>query len=109
MVEVVFNGINLGKITNLDEIDDSLVNRIAGTLTTMQTLSLMVRGNIELGELKMDNWKSKKMFYLFKCPVHGYQVSYPSGFTETLHCIQCLREELELPARVPQVVSQESE
>jgi hypothetical protein len=96
MAPIEFNGIDLSKITDLDQIDSNLVNRVAGSLTTMQTLSMMVHGSLEIGELKMENWKAAKMFYLLKCPSHGYHITYATGFYNILQCILCIREEYQL-------------
>jgi hypothetical protein len=96
MEHVYFNNIDLGRITNLDEIDEKLVYRIASSLDTMQTLSLMLRGSLEIGELRMFNWKGAKMFYIFKCPSHGFQITYRTGYSDLLQCISCLREEYDL-------------
>jgi hypothetical protein len=96
MRQVYFNGIDLGKVTKLDEIDEALIAEIVSSLSVGQTLSMMIRGYLELGKLRMENWKGEASFYLFKCPVHGYQITYMSGYFDALKCIPCLREELGL-------------
>ena len=96
MPQVYFNGIDLGKVKELDEIDEALVAEIVSSLSVGQTLSMMIRGYLELGKLRMENWKGEASFYLFKCPVHGYQVTYMSGYFDALKCIPCLREEMGL-------------
>lgn len=96
MQKVYFNGIDLGKVKELDEIDEALIAELVSSLNVRQTLSIMVRGYLNLGRLRMENWKGEANFYLFKCPVHGYQVTYKSGYFDELKCIPCLREELGL-------------
>lgn len=90
---VYFNNIDLGYISNFEDINQDLVIKIVSSLNMMQTLSIMAKGYIEIGKIQMENWKKEKMFYLFKCPVHGYQISYPSGYSEKLQCLPCLRQE----------------
>lgn len=96
MTEVYFNGIDLGKIKELDEIDEAKIAEIVSSLNMRQSMSMMVRGYLALGKLRMENWKGEANFYLFKCPVHGYQVTYKSGYFDELKCNPCLREELGL-------------
>lgn len=96
MQQVYFNGIDLGKVKKLDEIDEAFITEIVSSLSNMQTLSMMIRGYLELGKLRMENWKGEASFYLFKCPVHGYQVTYMSGYSDALKCVSCVREELGL-------------
>jgi len=96
MQPIYFNGIDIGKVRQIEEFDDKLVSRIVSSLNTYQRMSMMIRGSLELGKLRMENWKAERSFFLFKCPVHGYQVTYPSGYFENLQCLPCFREELGL-------------
>ena len=34
----------------------------------------------------------KKGYYLFKCPKHGYRISYLRGYDERLECNECLKK-----------------
>lgn len=34
----------------------------------------------------------KKEYYLFKCPEHGYKISYLKGYNERLECGECLEK-----------------
>jgi hypothetical protein len=101
MQQTCFNGINLGHIKDLDELDEALIHEIVKSLNISQNLSMMVKGYLELGKLRMENWKGEANFYLFKCPVHGYQITYSSGFLYELKCIPCIREELGLEKERP--------
>ena len=47
-------------------------------------------GFVLIDWMKLDGWKEEIPFYLIKCPIHRYQISYPSGFKGTLSCPKCI-------------------
>ena len=93
MPQEFFNGIDLSTLSTLDDINEDFVNRIVSSLTSAQSLSMMIKGHLFLGNLKMANWKGPASFYLFKCPTHGWQITYKSGYQKELSCVSCIREE----------------
>ena len=77
-------------ITNLHFIDHKLVTEIASNLSLSERLALKLKGCIQIGFIKV-NSKHELPGYLFKCPTHGYQISYRISFESVLYCPECVR------------------
>jgi len=88
----ILSKIGLMSVISLGNISDEVLNNILTDLSFFQVLRLMVMGFVLLDSIKLDGWKEKIPFYFIKCPVHSYQLSYPSGFGRTLKCPKCIRE-----------------
>jgi len=49
-----------------------------------------VNRNIYVGLRSREDWEGGALpHFIFRCPAHGYVVSYPSGRAETLRCPEC--------------------
>ena len=59
-------------------------------LTFKQWLQLVTFGFAQVGEVKMDEWKSSLPLYAFMCPDHRLQYSTPTGYSGRLICKKCL-------------------
>jgi hypothetical protein len=75
---------------NLLQVNSDLILEILSALNPLQIITLAIRGSILVDWLSFDGWKGKLPFYIINCSKHGYQLSYPSGFHETLVCPKCL-------------------
>ena len=67
--------------------DEDIIKKI----NLKQKISLKILGKINLGRYKRHGWKSTLPFYLFKCPKHGLQISYPMGWKKLLICSECIK------------------
>jgi hypothetical protein len=78
-------------------IDEITLKWILGSLTYIGRLSLKLFKYTQIGEFKLDGWKSKLPFYIVKCEEHGYQITYPFGHSQKLFCPICLEKSKEEP------------
>ena len=85
----IFNALNLHQIT-AEKILDAITH-----LSFLQLLILWVTGSVLVGMIKVDGWRATMPFYIIKCPHHGLQMSYPSGFDKKLACPKCLNDSCE--------------
>ncbi|MBS7619293.1 hypothetical protein KEJ21_01405 [Candidatus Bathyarchaeota archaeon] len=60
--------------------------------TAFQKLLLRVFGRIHVGREKKTGWDSPLPLYAFRCSKHGIQTAYPSGWSKTLLCPECVSE-----------------
>ncbi len=56
----------------------------------LDSIKFRLYGNVKVGHI--NRGKNRLEAYLFKCDVHGLQVTSPSGHYELLLCPECLRE-----------------
>ncbi len=90
---------------SINEINRELVSSILSSMSFFQKMIFRLRGTVFIGEAKLEGWKDRIPFYLFKCEKHGYQIGYPSGYGMTLICIDCLRERIgQLPAQSQEIL-----
>jgi hypothetical protein len=59
-------------------------------MSLKQRLHLKIFGNFLFKEVQLDDWKNPMSVYVFECPVHGLQTSYPVGWRRKLICLRCL-------------------
>ncbi len=57
----------------------------------LNKLSFRVLGYTRVGSVSV-NSNTHVPLYLFKCPIHGLQVSTPSGWDSKLICRDCAKE-----------------
>ncbi len=73
-----------------DEISDVTqpleINR---DLNFIQKLKVHVFRRVYVGEIQEEGWNGALPNYAFKCPVHGLQYNYPSGWNKILKCPEC--------------------
>ena len=81
------------------ELDDySILDHLLGEetevrsykLTLMQKFMLKLFGKVFVRKYKDASWSDSLPFYLFRCPEHGLQLSYPMGWNKKLICLKCL-------------------
>ena len=77
-------------IADLHFIDHKLVTEIVSSLRLPERLALKLKGFIQIGFIRV-NSKHELPGYLFKCPTHGYQISYRISFESVLYCPECVR------------------
>ena len=58
----------------------------------LQKLKLNIFGRAMVGKYEDENWSGSLTLYIFKCPEHGTQLSYPMGWKKKLICIKCLEK-----------------
>jgi hypothetical protein len=58
-------------------------------LSFIQKLKISVFRRVCVGEIQKDGWIDVLPIYAFKCPVHGLQFNYPSGWKKILKCPEC--------------------
>lgn len=56
----------------------------------IDSIKFSLYGNVKVGHI--NRGKNRLEAYLFKCDVHGLQVTSPSGHYELLLCPECLKE-----------------
>jgi hypothetical protein len=82
----------INEVTTLEDINEDFIIEIINNLSIKDKIILKLQGSVEVGKIFIYGWKSRLPFYLFKCPDHGYQISYPSGHYMSLHCPKCLHQ-----------------
>jgi hypothetical protein len=60
-------------------------------LSLLKKIRLRVFGKVFVEEYKAEEWNKSLPIYAFKCPIHGVQMSYPSGWKRVLKCPDCFR------------------
>jgi len=50
------------------------------------------RGSVYLFNRKKQGWSGELPFYLSKCHIHGYYITYKQGFHESLYCPKCTED-----------------
>ena len=85
-------GFGLMSVMNLHQINSDTVMQIVAGLSLLQLITLIVRGSVFIDWLRLEGWKDKIPFYLIKCEKHGFQLSYPSGYSREIVCPNCLKE-----------------
>jgi len=98
------DGVNLGKINCIEELDDYFIDNMVSNLTATQRFFLRINGSLEIGHFRMAGWTKELPFYLFSCKEHGYQISYANGHYQNLICPKCIKAH-ELP--IAQVTTNE--
>jgi len=58
-------------------------------LSYIQKVKLSIFGRVHLYDAKSKSTGEKISLYILNCPIHGYQLSYPSGWRKTLKCSEC--------------------
>ena len=61
-------------------------------LNLIKKIKLKLFGKVYVGDIQLSGWKSSQPFYAFKCPVHGINYNYPSGWKKVLKCPKCLSD-----------------
>jgi hypothetical protein len=59
-------------------------------LSILQRIELKLLGSVKLGDERRLGWRGELPIYLFRCPRHGLQSTYPSGYGMVLLCPECL-------------------
>jgi hypothetical protein len=75
----------------LHQVSPEIINQIVAGLSLVKLATLMINGSVLIDLLKFEGWKDKLPFYLIKCEKHGYQLSYPTGFMNSLLCPKCIQ------------------
>jgi hypothetical protein len=88
----VLSRLKILSVMSLSQINVEALNNIVAGLSLLQVLRLLIIGSVLIDWMKLDGWKDKIPFYLIKCPKHGYQLSYPSGYYRSLVCPKCIYE-----------------
>lgn len=83
----------MNQIEYFEDANENLLNQIVMGLNFLQKMVLSLYGYLKVGYLMMVGWNEKLPLFLFKCPVHGYQINYQTGFNNILYCPKCLKEE----------------
>jgi hypothetical protein len=83
-------GLGLMSALSLNQINAETMLAIVSSLSLLQLLILRIRGSVFVDWVSFEGWKRKLPFYVIRCPKHGYQISYPSGYDEVLICPKCL-------------------
>lgn len=81
------------EMTIQDPLNDSFTSIHEEKILKMgplQKLKLKVFGKIYIGKKQLPGWKAPLPFYIFKCPTHGLQMSYPNGWNRLLICPKCI-------------------
>ena len=79
-------------VMSLSQLNTEALNGIVAGLNIIQVLRLIILGSVFVDWMKFDGWKEKIPFYLIKCPKHGYQLCYPSGYNRSLVCPKCISD-----------------
>ena len=58
-------------------------------LSYVQKLKLWISGKVHLYDAESKSTGEKISLYIINCPIHGIQLSYPSGWRKTLNCSEC--------------------
>jgi hypothetical protein len=90
MASKLLAGLGLSSIVKMEQISSDTILRIVSNLNILEIVVLCVFGSVLIDRIMLQGWKEKIPFYLIKCPHHGYQLSYPSGFEQNLICPRCL-------------------
>ncbi len=85
-------GIDFSGVAKLGDFNPFIIERVVSRLSPKQKLTLRLQGNVEVGQIRMEGWRSEIPCYLFKCEEHGYQITTPSGHYMMLHCPRCIKE-----------------
>lgn len=85
----------INEVTTLEDINDEFICDIINNLSITEKIILKIQGSVEIGKIMIYGWKNRLPFYLFKCPDHGYQISYLSGHYMSLHCPKCLHQKMQ--------------
>jgi hypothetical protein len=93
MERKILAGLGLVSTISLTSLNAETILKIISNLNLFQLIILGITGSVLIDRISFDGWKSKLPFYILKCPKHGYQISYPSGFNEALICPKCLNTE----------------
>jgi hypothetical protein len=88
----VLSRLGLISVMSLSQINQNSLDQVVAGLSFFQILRLILMGSVLIDWMKFDGWRDKIPFYLIKCPIHGYQLSYPSGYHEALICPKCIIE-----------------
>ena len=88
----VLSSLGILSVVSLSQINTDALDTIVAGLNIIQILKLIILGSVLIDWMKLDGWKDKIPFYLIKCPKHGYQISYPSGYSGSLVCPKCIIE-----------------
>jgi hypothetical protein len=79
-------------IMNLYQINPETILIIMSSLSLLQLFILKLRGSVLIDKLHLEGWKTSLPFYIIKCSKHGYQLTYPSGYNESLICPKCITD-----------------
>jgi hypothetical protein len=90
MSDKLLAGISLLSVMSLHQINAEAINLLISNLSLIQLIILTVTGSLLVDRVHFDGWKTKLPLYLIKCPIHGYQLTIPSGFDHVLHCPKCI-------------------
>ena len=71
-------------------IDEITLQKITSGMSFIERLRLKHGNPIKIGDYKLNAWKGKLSFYLFKCSEHDYVINYPNGYYMRLVCPLCI-------------------
>jgi hypothetical protein len=66
--------------------------RIIKQTSIWNKIKITIFGQTVIGKYPNNQADRQLNLYLFKCPIHSYQISYPKGWRKTLECPICLKE-----------------
>jgi hypothetical protein len=87
-------GLGLISVMSLRQVNADTMLTIISSLSLLQLLMLKIRGSLLIDWVRLEGWKRNLPFYIIKCPIHGYQLSYPSGYNDVLICPKCVGSSL---------------
>jgi hypothetical protein len=89
----VLSGLGLIGAMNIRQVNAETINILVSSLNFLQIVVLTLRGSVLIDWVRFEGWKGKLPLYIIKCPYHGYQLTYPSGFGTILKCPKCISSE----------------
>jgi hypothetical protein len=92
MDKQILTKLGIISVMSLSQVNADALNNIVAGLNIIQVLRLVMMGSVLIDWMKLDGWREKIPFYLIKCPKHGYELSYPSGYKGSLICPKCISE-----------------
>ena len=75
---------------SLHEILDETLDINKTNLSLIQKIHLKLFNRVLIKKARIHNWTSVLPIYVFKCPSHGLQITYPMGWRNNLVCLKCL-------------------
>jgi hypothetical protein len=83
-------GLGLMTVMSLTQVNAETMLKIISSLSLLQLLMLKLRGSVLIDRARLEGWKNYLPFYIIRCPEHGYQLSYPNGYSDVLFCPKCV-------------------
>jgi hypothetical protein len=87
-------GLGLMSVMSLSQVNAETMLTIVSSLSLLQFLILKIRGSVLIDWVRFEGWKKSLPFYVLRCPIHGYQLSYPNGYNDILICPKCVGSSL---------------